>query len=178
FLMMIDLDGFQAINDTYGHHAGDRVLLEVKDRWLANCRMSDVVIRWGGDEFLIIGHARTMDGAEQFTEKIRGSLAAPDYDIGGGHHGQLSGSIGISSIPFVPGNLDFAGWEQVCNVADLASYIAKDSGRNSWVSITGTALMAEEEIVDIKDRLPKLIKERKLRVTHSANTQPVMNNAT
>lgn len=167
FLMMIDLDGFKAINDNFGHQAGDKALLEVKDRLLAACRKSDVVIRWGGDEFLIVGHARTMEGAEQFTEKIRQSLCASSYDLGNGDTGHLSGSLGIAPIPFVEGKLDFATWEQICSIADMAAYVAKDTGKNGWVSLSGTPLLSKDELVDLKDCLPERIKERKLRVKSS-----------
>ena len=167
FLMMIDLDGFKSINDNFGHQAGDRALLEVKDRLLTACRKSDVVIRWGGDEFIIIGHARTMEGAEQFTEKIRQSIGSASYDLGNSNIGFLSASIGIAPMPFVPGKMEFATWEQVCSIADIASYIAKDSGRNGWVSIAGTRLLGQDELVNLKDHLPERINERKLRVTSS-----------
>jgi diguanylate cyclase (GGDEF)-like protein len=167
FLMMIDLDGFKSINDSFGHHAGDLALLEVKNRLLTACRKSDVVIRWGGDEFIIIGHARTMEGAEQFTEKIRQSVGNASYDLGNSDIGFLSASIGIAPIPFVPGKMEFATWEQVCSIADMAAYIAKDSGRNGWVSISGTRLLGQDELVDLKDHLPERINERKLRVTSS-----------
>ena len=164
---MIDLDGFKSINDSFGHHAGDLALLEVKNRLLTACRKSDVVIRWGGDEFIIIGHARTMEGAEQFTEKIRQSVGNASYDLGNSDIGFLSASIGIAPIPFVPGKMEFATWEQVCSIADMAAYIAKDSGRNGWVSISGTRLLGQDELVDLKDHLPERINERKLRVTSS-----------
>jgi diguanylate cyclase (GGDEF)-like protein len=52
--MMIDLDNFKPVNDTYGHAAGDQMLLDVRDVLLSTCRRSDFVIRWGGDEFLVI----------------------------------------------------------------------------------------------------------------------------
>tara|TARA_R110002073_G_scaffold4833_10_gene30827 strand:+ start:2264 stop:5659 length:3396 start_codon:yes stop_codon:yes gene_type:complete len=168
FLMMIDLDGFKAINDNFGHQAGDLALLEVKDRLLAACRKSDVVVRWGGDEFLIIGHARTMEGAEQFTEKIRLSLCSLSYDLGNRDVGHLSGSIGIAPIPFVEGKMEFASWEQICSIADMAAYVAKDTGKNGWVSLSGTSLLGKDELVDLKEHLSERINERKLRVKSSA----------
>lgn len=169
FLMMIDLDGFKSINDAFGHHAGDRALLEVKERLLASCRQSDVVIRWGGDEFLIIGTTRTMEGAEQFADKVRQTLAAPGYDVGDGNTGRLSGSIGVSAIPFTGNKIGFASWEQVCSVADMGAYIAKGSGRNAWVSITGTPLITQVDFAGIKENLANLVKERKLRIVSSSS---------
>lgn len=171
FLMMIDLDGFKAVNDTHGHHAGDRTLLEVKDRLLAGCRKSDAVVRWGGDEFLIIGHARNYEGAEQFAEKIRESVASPAYDVGDGNVSRLSASIGMSYLPFVEGDIDFAGWELVCNVADIGAYLAKGAGRNGWISIMGTKALRQDELGLIQSRLIEFVKDKKLIVSSSPSTE-------
>jgi diguanylate cyclase (GGDEF)-like protein len=167
FLMMIDLDGFKVINDSFGHQAGDQALLEVKDRLLVACRKSDVVVRWGGDEFLIIGHARSIEGAEQFAEKIRLSICEAPYDLGHGDQGRLSGSIGIAPLPFVEGKIDFATWGQICSIADVAAYLAKDTGGNGWVSISGTPLLAQNDLPGLKEFLADRVNERKLRVKSS-----------
>ncbi len=171
FLMMIDLDGFKLINDTFGHLAGDTALIEVKDRLIASCRKSDSIVRWGGDEFLIIGQARTYEGAEIMAGKVRASLADPQYDLGDGRFGKLSASIGISPIPFVEGKLDFATWEQVSNIADLGTYLAKSNGRDAWVSIAGTDQLTADEMKNAKDRLADLVDLGKLRVESSLRQQ-------
>lgn len=167
FLMMVDLDGFKTINDKYGHQAGDMALLEVKDRLLSACRQSDVVVRWGGDEFLIIGHGTSMGGIEQFTEKIRLCLSSQTYDVGESDFGELSGSIGVAPIPFRDGEVDFADWEQICRVSDMAAYLAKDSGRNAWVSVMGMESFQHEDLVDIREHLSKLIEGNKVRLRSS-----------
>ena len=167
FLMMIDLDGFKAINDQYGHQAGDLALLGVKDRLIAVSRKSDVVVRWGGDEFLIIGHSKNLTGVERFMEKVRVSLSAMPYDVGDDNEGFLSGSIGVAPIPFVEDKIDFADWEQICRVADTAAYFAKDSGRDAWVSVTGTSGFQLEDLVDIRESLPDLMEAGKVRLKSS-----------
>lgn len=167
FLMMIDLDGFKSINDQFGHQAGDKALLGVKDRLLAASRKSDVVVRWGGDEFLIIGHANHHSGIEQFAEKIRVGLSLTDYDVGDDNRGILSGSIGVAPIPFVEGKVDFADWEQICRIADAGAYLAKDSGRNAWVSIVGGASCKPEDLADLRENLGDLLEQRKLRLRSS-----------
>ena len=175
FLMMVDLDGFKAINDNYGHQAGDLALLGVKDRLLAACRKSDVVVRWGGDEFLIIGHGTNINGIEQFTEKIRLCLSAEPYDVGHGNQGELSGSVGVAPIPFVDGDVDFASWEQICRVADMAAYLAKDSGRNSWVSVAGASGFRQDDLVDLRENLASLLEQRKLRLRSSRPLTHILN---
>lgn len=136
FFMMIDLDGFKAINDTFGHHAGDRALVQVRDILQACCRHSDTIIRWGGDEFLIVGRSGgppTME--ENLAERIRVALAEHQYTVGDGHIGRLSGSIGFTRYPFAPLRPQLLSWEQVIDVADHAAYISKENGRNAWVGI-------------------------------------------
>ena len=90
FVMMIDLDGFKLINDTFGHYAGDLALIEVKERLVECCRKSDSVVRWGGDEFMVLGHTQTFDGALIMAEKVRRNIAKPRYDVGEGNSGRLS----------------------------------------------------------------------------------------
>ncbi len=164
FLMMIDLDGFKFINDTFGHNAGDQALIEVKDRLITSCRKSDSIVRWGGDEFLIIGRAHNFEGVETLAEKIRQSLGSPEYNLGQGQSGKLTGSIGVAPLPFVEGKIDFSSWEQVSIVADLAAYIAKRNGRNAWVSLAGTEQMTAEDLLRVKDELGEQVKSDKVRV--------------
>ena len=156
FVMMIDLDGFKLINDTFGHHAGDKALIEVKERLVECCRLSDAIVRWGGDEFMILGHAQSFEGAVVLAEKVRKQLSQPRYDVGSGNTGRLSGSIGVSAIPFVDGNLNTGTWEQIVGVADQAAYLAKSNGRNAWVSIRGTELTVPDDFLTIKERLPEM----------------------
>ncbi len=73
--MMIDLDNFKPINDTYGHAAGDQILLEVRDLLLGTCRKSDFVIRWGGDEFVVIAKGSNPGEVEILAERIRSTVA-------------------------------------------------------------------------------------------------------
>ena len=72
--LMFDLDGFKDLNDTYGHAAGDRVLIQVRKMLLDVCRQSDTIIRWGGDEFLLVGRNADPRTAEALAERIRASM--------------------------------------------------------------------------------------------------------
>ena len=167
FLVMIDLDGFKLINDTFGHHAGDEALLEVKDRLVECCRNSDVVVRWGGDEFLIVGHTADFEGTKVLAEKVRESLAGAPYGACRGRNARLSGSIGIAAIPFVEGKADFGSWEQIVAMADHGAYLSKSNGRNAWVSIRGTDLMTEEDFQGVKQNLQALVDHGKLNIDSS-----------
>ncbi len=167
FVLMIDLDGFKQLNDAFGHHAGDQALLQVKDRLLNCCRSSDIVVRWGGDEFLVVGNSASRDGVQLLAEKVRRVLADEPYDVGAELHAELSASIGVTVAPFVEGRRGFAGWEQLVAVADHGAYLAKTNGRNAWVSLRGTARMREADLRGIRENLGALIEHGKLVIDSS-----------
>ena len=149
--MMIDLDGFKAINDNFGHLAGDQALLQVRDVLQKNCRKSDTVIRWGGDEFLIVSRNTSNRAAENLAERIRVGLADHVYHLGGGDTARLSGSIGFAVYPFSPLNPDLVTWEQVTPLADQCAYLAKNNGRNAWVGIYGKTGTTREDVAQLKN---------------------------
>ncbi|MEA3244177.1 MAG: GGDEF domain-containing protein [Pseudomonadota bacterium] len=160
FFMMIDLDGFKLINDTYGHDAGDRVLIQVREVLESTCRKADTIIRWGGDEFMIVGDNTSSRAAEQLAERLRCKLEERQYQLGGGHVGRLSGSIGFAMYPFSPlKKTGLLTWEQVVAVADHAAYLAKKNGRNAWVGVYGTRKSIWEEFTKNKIDLVTLAKQ-------------------
>ncbi|MDD5118561.1 MAG: diguanylate cyclase [Sulfuricurvum sp.] len=118
-VILIDLDFFKNVNDTYGHHAGDEVLRKTADLLRQNCRESDTVGRWGGEEFLIICPETTKEDAIILAEKLRSIFAEetmfPSYT--------QTASFGVSAY-------DDDTPETLVIHADEALYIAKTSGRN------------------------------------------------
>ena len=168
FFLMIDLDGFKAINDEHGHHSGDMALHQVCDILRSCCDKSEQIIRWGGDEFLIVGQQNSRLVMERFAEQIRERLAEHQYQIGGGHIGQLSGSIGFAMYPFIAGHPETLTWEQVIGIADQASYIAKNTQRNAWVGIYSTPKTNPDDLATgIKADLEQLVELDQLRVVTS-----------
>ncbi len=134
--IMVDLDKFKPINDNCGHLAGDLVLLQVRDVLQSVCRTSDIVIRWGGDEFLIVGREATHSDASGLVERLRAQIAQTVFSVGNGQVVRTTCSIGFASFPFIHGATDLLNWEQVLGVADAAMYRAKQE-RNAWVGIHG-----------------------------------------
>jgi len=119
-VIMLDVDHFKAINDTYGHHAGDQVLRDLADILEAHVRSIDTVGRWGGEEFLIICPGTTVSGARTLAEKLRKSLEVHDFPV----VGNCTCSLGISAYQWD----DQA--EDIVIRADQAMYRAKEKGRN------------------------------------------------
>jgi diguanylate cyclase (GGDEF)-like protein len=177
--LMFDLDGFKGLNDTYGHAAGDRVLIQVRQMLLEACRQSDTIIRWGGDEFLLVGRNADPQTAENLAERIRSVMEEKKFDVGLEQTVHLSCSIGFAFYPFDSARPSFLSWEQVIGVADRALYVAKESGRNTWTGILSTSrgnrpadlfkrlnedleTLVNEGIVELRDsghRRPRLVRE-------------------
>ena len=128
---MMDLDDFKEINDEYGHEMGDRILIEVAQRIRALIRSSDVLIRWGGDEFLIVSPDSTRAGAAGFALRILNAFAKPietdSVPI------SLNISIGWAAFPWFPEDPDRVPVEAVLGLADRALYEAKEGGKNRVV---------------------------------------------
>jgi diguanylate cyclase (GGDEF)-like protein len=149
--LMIDLDGLKGINDTYGHTAGDLALMQMRDILRGCCRRSDTIIRWGGDEFLVVGRNMNLESCEVLAERIRSSVAKHDFDIGQDEPVRLSCSIGFAHYPFLPWAPTLTPWEHVVAIADRAMYLAKSSGRNAWVAIFGTPSTPTNNLVQLFD---------------------------
>lgn len=123
-ILMLDLDYFKMVNDTYGHDAGDAVLKALANVLKQSVRASDLVIRYGGEEFLIILIDSQGDAAVQVAENIRGAVEALKVQVAGIVL-QKTISIGISDFP-----TDSDTFWQAVKFADVALYQAKEKGRN------------------------------------------------
>ena len=134
--MMIDLDNFKPINDTYGHAAGDEMLLQLRDVLLGICRRSDFVIRWGGDEFVVIAKQTRGNEAEQLAERIRSSVAGTNFMLSDGQIVRTTCSVGFVSYPLFRNKHDDSDLDQIISVADGLMYEAKKN-RNAWVGMLG-----------------------------------------
>jgi diguanylate cyclase (GGDEF)-like protein/PAS domain S-box-containing protein len=121
-VLYCDLDGFKAVNDRHGHEAGDRVLVAVADRLREVCRATDLVVRLGGDEFLVLA-AVDADRLDELAERIATAVAAP-VDVGG-----ASVRVGVSVGPATlrPGE----GLDDLLHRADAAMYARKLAGRHA-----------------------------------------------
>lgn len=160
--MMIDLDNFKPINDTYGHAAGDQILLDVRDLLLNTCRRSDHVIRWGGDEFVVIAKQANPGESEALAERIRTRIAEHNFTLGDGQIVRTTCSIGFAGFPVFRSKADSATMEQVINMADNLMYEAKRE-RNSWAGMLGVSDAATSENFDRDSIEPTSLLFRALR---------------
>jgi diguanylate cyclase (GGDEF)-like protein len=167
--MMIDLDQFKTINDSAGHAAGDVVLRQVRDLLKGVSRTSDIIVRWGGDEFLLVARDPSGSSLPELAERIRSAVAQHVFEIGEGRVVRTTCSIGFACYPFFREQLDALSWEQVVSVADRALYVAKASGRNAWVGFHPgiTALPIQGLFGAICHGTQTLVREGTLRVSSS-----------
>lgn len=135
---LVDMDHFKSVNDTYGHAAGDEVLIQLRILLEKAFRASDYLVRWGGEEFLVVARFSTRDSAAIMAERLRAIVAAHAFDIGGGQRIHRTCSIGFAAYPFLESQPRLMSWSQVVDLADLSLYAAKRSNRNAWVGIFGT----------------------------------------
>jgi len=130
-LILCDIDHFKNINDTFGHMAGDRALIAVTETLKASLRKSDILGRYGGDEFMIILPETTLAGAHCLAEKIRGAVDDLELELPGGHRIRLSVSMGMTKCSMTTDNID-----AIVGLADMALYTAKQTGRNKVSVLT------------------------------------------
>jgi diguanylate cyclase (GGDEF)-like protein len=133
---VLDMDDFKSVNDEYGHAAGDQVLVQVARVLEDAGRASDVVIRWGGEEFLILSRQVDRAGAAVFAQRVRERISRTEFGAGGGVPIRRTCSVGFAPYPLLPDRPEFGSWEQVVGLADAAAYLAKRSGRDAWVGIS------------------------------------------
>jgi diguanylate cyclase (GGDEF)-like protein len=168
-VVVIDLDHFKTVNDSAGHAAGDAVLRQLRDLLKSVSRSSDIIVRWGGDEFLLVARDLSGDGLVELAERIRARVASHVFEIGEGRVVRTTCSVGFACYPFFREQLDALSWEQVISVADRALYVAKASGRNAWVGFHPglTALPIQGLFSAICHGTQQLVREGTLRVTSS-----------
>ncbi len=121
-LLLIDLDHFKLINDTWGHSTGDRVLQAIAETISSVCRSSDISFRYGGEEFVVLLRNTDSSGARIIAERIRRQVALQTLE------GKINPTVSIGIGTCVAGNAESA--DQLFDRADQALYGAKHNGRN------------------------------------------------
>jgi len=129
--VLIDLDHFKLVNDRHGHAAGDSVLVQLRARLESVCREADYLVRWGGEEFLVVARQTSRELAPHLAERIRRAIGSEPFDIAAGKL-PMTASVGFACFPFLKLQPDAYSWEEVVALADYALYDAKHAGRNAW----------------------------------------------
>jgi two-component system, cell cycle response regulator len=136
--LVIDLDEFKLINDQYGHSAGDEILKQIANVLQSGCRAADTIVRWGGEEFLIISRFSNREDAGIMAERFRSLIESAEFKIGPEQTVRITCSIGFAAYPFIRSTPDAFTWEQVIAFADGSLFAAKRSSRNAWIGLNTT----------------------------------------
>lgn len=171
-LLVVDIDNFKAFNDRHGHVRGDQALARFAEILKDAVRDSDYVVRWGGEEFVVLATDAKAEDGEIIAERILASVRQHGMKGTPLDETPLSCSIGVSHFPFFPDRSRALDWQQVLQVADLCAYAAKRNGKDGWVALRGQAydndfLFGEllEELCNASD---DLFLDKRLVITRSS----------
>jgi diguanylate cyclase (GGDEF)-like protein len=133
---LIDIDHFKRVNDQFGHKIGDQVLSEVARRINSAARLSDVLIRWGGEEFLLLSRYTDRKEAHILANRVLDAVGSRPYRVEASNADlRVFCSIGWAAFPWTEMEPKLVSHEQVLVLADYALYQAKGSGRNRAVGL-------------------------------------------
>ncbi|MBV9342890.1 MAG: diguanylate cyclase [Acidobacteria bacterium] len=138
---LIDIDHFKAVNDRFGHQQGDLLLVQVAARISTAIRYSDVLIRWGGEEFLVVSRFTDRADAEILARRVLHAIGTEEFQLTAGKIRRTC-SIGWATFPWWPERAEAIPYADVIRFADRALYEAKNRGRNMAVGIIPEYSMA------------------------------------
>ncbi len=173
-LLLLDIDHFKRINDQHGHAAGDAVLVETASRVRQAVRDDDLVVRWGGEEFIVCltgprESSTAGEGcaqrAQALARRVLDAVGGRPFVLPGGAQLRVTVSLGHACFPLAPARLPL-GLERAINLVDMALYTAKNHGRNCAMGIvetsagTAEALAAVEADFDLARSEGRVVMER------------------
>ncbi len=165
---LVDMDHFKSVNDGFGHQGGDSVLQQVVERLKAVVRQTDTVVRWGGEEFLVLARQSNRHEAPAVADRIRAAMADRPFEPRTGETVRGTCSVGFAAFPFLPGEPEVVPWEQVVHLADHALYAAKRGGRNAWVGLEAAGGVGPQQLGESPFlRIAQLLREGLLEVRTS-----------
>ena len=158
---LVDIDHFKSVNDRYGHAHGDSVLKKIAEVLSDTCRDSDMVIRWGGEEFLIVCRYVSRKSADVMAERLRKAIDNISFELDDELVIQRSCSIGYACYPFDVYDVKAVTMEQTIDIADWCLYKVKNSGRNGWAGLMLNQPL-HADATDFMQRLDEFVDNNKV----------------
>ncbi len=149
-LLVLDIDHFKAINDSLGHAGGDTVLVEVAKRLRAAVRDTDMVMRWGGEEFLIFSPKANAEHLKNLAQRVLKVVAETPIAVGDTVL-TVTATGGFLSLPFSDLSETECNWEKAMQIADMALYLGKVNGRNRAYGLN-RLLAPFEQVMPVLER--------------------------
>ncbi|WP_426110309.1 diguanylate cyclase [Massilia sp. PWRC2] len=150
-LFLLDVDHFKHVNDSYGHATGDAVLTMISNNLRVILRETDMIVRWGGEEFLAFLPAVPRDGLDDIASRLLAGISAHAISCNG-RSLNVNVSIGYAPFPLSPGEQQLP-WERAVNLVDMALYMAKSHGRNRAYGVRGFAAGGSTTIEQVEHDL-------------------------
>ncbi len=132
----IDADHFKEVNDCHGHDAGDKVLVTMAQRISSAIRLSDILVRWGGEEFLVVSRYTDRTDGDTLANRLLTAIAGRPFAVGAKENlVNLTCSVGWAAFPWLTGKPDAFSYGEVLGLADRGLYEAKQAGRNCAIGM-------------------------------------------
>ena len=171
--LIIDLDNFKRVNDVHGHQAGDEVLVHLADRLRLLCREDDLLVRWGGEEFLLVSRFTRLEDAAALAERIRAAIATRPIRLSRGVALDLTCSIGFAPWPFALDWPALGDWSACLELADRCLYAVKRGTKDGWVGVVpGSAPLPDAIQALLGGAAPDEVGPRTAVVLHSGAAPP------
>ncbi len=159
--ILVDIDRFKRVNDELGHAAGDRLLQEVAKRIASVMRRSDDLVRWGGEEFLLVCRTTDRENASMLCGRVLEAIRELPFDVGNGVQVHKTCSIGWAPFPWLPNDVGLLSIDNVIELADKGLYLAKREGRNRSFGMVPAENLNEREtnisMNKLRDCPPELV---------------------
>jgi diguanylate cyclase (GGDEF)-like protein len=162
-MILMDIDHFKHINDNFGHAVGDIVLKEVSQRLRNVVREDDMLMRWGGEEFLIFSPKSNPEQITSLVERVLRTIGDTPF-IAGNHTINVTVTAGFISVPFSEVPEDICDWEKALQIADMALYLGKTHGRNRAYGLSRLLVPHEEAITTLTHDLAAAITNKMVEV--------------
>lgn len=163
-ILLLDIDFFKRINDQYGHNVGDAVLIELSQRLQATCRTEDLIVRWGGEEILLLLNDISVSKIADFIQRILQVITEQPVEFKK-HSINVTASGGFIHLPFSGVSEELLNWEKVLQIADMALYLSKANGRNQVSMINGLRVSFEQAESLLYTDLASAIRQKMLDVS-------------
>jgi diguanylate cyclase (GGDEF)-like protein len=147
---LLDVDRFKEINEEFGQQSGDMALTQLAERLLRVVRRSDLLVRWGGEQFLILSRSTERKDGAVLAQRILDTVAAEPLEVSGDHSLRRTCSMGWVPFPWLRSAPDKLSVEQVLDLAEKALLVAKNSGRNQAVGLAPVAELEDDEVQSVE----------------------------
>ena len=175
---LIDADSFKDVNDRYGHDAGDELLVLMAQRISLAIRYSDVLIRWGGDEFLVLSRYTDRHDSDSLAARVLNALGSETFQLNCGAKIRSTCSIGWAVFPWFVRQPESIRFEEVLRLADCALYEAKKAGRNKAMGMLPSKAQPDMEASKPGGKSHRLTEQLSARMVTIEGATPVSDNRT